>query len=173
MRVIAGAMEAMMKKIVLGLLGAALLATPALADGKIYVQLPDLSAYQGTAAEDFLAQVVLANIVSSNCPDFKVTEEEWSLLTDSADILARENLKLSVDAYDAEYYQPAFAALDQADTCAKTGPIVQVIIDVLVNLGGSREALPDQDAAYEALSARQASWDAAGTAAPSGKSKTK
>ena len=164
-----------MKRIVLGLLGAVLLATPALADGKIYVQLPDLSSYQGKVAEDFLSQVVLANIVSSNCPGFEITEEEWSLLTDSADILARENLKLSVDAYDADYYQPAFAALDEADTCASKGPTVQPIIDELVNLGGSREALADQDAAYEALSARQASWDAngAGAAAPSGKSKTK
>lgn len=164
-----------MKHILLGLVGAVLLATPALADGKIYVQLPDLSSYQGKAAEDFLSQVVLANIVSSNCPGFEITEEEWSLLTDSADILARENLKLSVDTYDAKYYQPAFAALEQADTCASKGPTVQPIIDELVNLGGSRTALPDQDAAYEALSARQASWDAntAGTATPGGKSKTK
>ncbi|MEO8684806.1 MAG: hypothetical protein ABI414_08205, partial [Devosia sp.] len=108
-------------------------------------------------------------------PGFEITEEEWSLLTDSADILARENLKLSVDAYDANYYQPAFAALEEAETCATKGPMVQPILDELVSRGGSREPLPDQDAAYEALSARQASWDAtaAGTPAPSGKSKTK
>ncbi|MGV8951897.1 MAG: hypothetical protein ACOH2M_12390 [Cypionkella sp.] len=164
-----------MKRMIAGLLGAVLLATPALADGKIYVQLPDLSSYQGKAAEDFLSQVVLANVVSSNCAGFEITEEEWSLLTDSADILARENLKLSVDAYDADYYKPAFAALDQAETCASKGPTVQPIIDELVKLGGSRAALPDQDAAYEAMQARQAGWDAdaAGAAAPSGKTKNK
>jgi hypothetical protein len=149
-----------------------LLATPALADGKIYVQLPDLSSYQGAAAEDFLRQTVLANVVSSNCAGFEITEEEWSLLTDSADILARGNLKLSVDAYDADYYQPAFAALDEAGTCAAEGPKVQPILDELVGKGGSREALADQDAAYEAWRAMQDGWDAA-PAATSGKTKTK
>ena len=162
-----------MKKIVLGLLVAGLLATPALADGKIYVQLPDLSSYQGAAAEDFLRQTVLANVVSSNCPGFEITEEEWSLLTDSADILARGNLKLSVDAYDADYYQPAFAALDEAGTCAAEGPKVQPILDELVSKGGSREALADQDAAYENWRKMQDAWDAvpAAPAATSGKTK--
>jgi hypothetical protein len=47
----------------LAFLTAALLwATPALADGKIYVQLPDLSSYAGQEAGDFLAEVVLANV---------------------------------------------------------------------------------------------------------------
>ncbi|MDB5588443.1 MAG: hypothetical protein JWP26_3413 [Devosia sp.] len=162
-----------MRKLIGASLFGLMLASPAMADGKIYVQLPDLSSYQGKEAEDFLHQVVLANIVSSNCPGFEATEEEWSLLTDSADILARENLRLSVDAYDADYYQPAFSALDNAQTCEKDGPSVKPILDELVGLGGSREALPDQDAAYEQFSARQASWDAAPAAAPSGKTKTK
>src|SRR5215217_9337409 len=95
--------------------------TPAFADGKIYVQLPDLSGFSGAEAETFLSQVVLANVVSSNCPDFGITEEEWSLLTDSADILAREQLRLSTDDYDSRFYGPAFAALDRADTCAILG----------------------------------------------------
>lgn len=164
-----------MRKLVGASLLGLMLAGPAMADGKIYVQLPDLSSYQGKEAEDFLSQVVLANIVSSNCPGFEVTEEEWSLLTDSADILARENLKLSTDAYDADYYQPAFAALDQPDTCAKQGPTVEPILDELVNQGGSREALPDQDAAYEDWRKMQDAWDAgvSGLPAPSGKTKTK
>jgi hypothetical protein len=168
-------MEAMMKTIMLGFLGAVLLATPALADGKIYVQLPDLSDYQGERAERFLHELVLANVVSSNCPGFEVTEEESSLLIDSADVLARGNLKLSIDAYDADYYQPAFAALDQADTCEANGPYVQTTIDQLVVMGGSREPLPDQDAAYEDWRKMQDEWDAqvVGTPAPTGKSKTK
>jgi hypothetical protein len=143
-------------------------AAPAFADGKIYVQLPDLTGYEGQRAEDFLHSVVLANVVSGNCPGFEVSEEEWSLLTDSGDILAREQLKLSVDDYDTNFYQPAFAKLDDPDTCAKEGPNVEPVLDELVNLGGSRDALPDQDAAYEAFSAREASWDA-----PAGKTKTK
>ena len=37
---------------------------------------------------------------------------------------------------------------------------IDATIDRLVELGGSREALPDQDAAYQAEQARQAAWDA-------------
>ena len=91
-----------------------------------------------------------------------MSDEEWSLLTDSADILARGRLGLSVDDYDSQYYGPAFAALDEADdACATHGPDVQPVIEKLVEMGGSREALPDQEAAYEAEQARQAAWDAA------------
>lgn len=133
---------------------------PALADGKIYVQLPDLGSITGVEAERFLTEVVLANVISSNCADFAVSEEEWSLLTDSADILAHAQLRLNLDDYDSQYYGPAFDALDQADACAVHGPDVQPVLDRLVALGGSRQALPDQDKAYQAEQARQAEWDA-------------
>ena len=160
-----------MKRLFVTIATTLLLAGPALADGKIYVQLPDLSGITGAEAETFLNEVVLANVISSNCADFAVTDEEWSLLTDSADILAREQLRLSVDDYDSRFYGPAFNALDVADACATHGPEVQPVLDRLVELGGSREALPDQDAAYQADQARQASWDAA--AETPRKSKTK
>ena len=139
------------------------LAHPALADGKIYVQLPDLSSWNGEEAEIFLKEVVLANVVSSNCAGFEITDEEWSLLTDSADLLARGQLGLSVGDYDDQYYSPAFDALGDPDTCAQAGPEVQITLDKLMSFGGSREALPDQDAAYEAEQARQAAWDAGAT----------
>ena len=149
-----------MKTLIAPLTTTLLLAGPALADGKIYVQLPDLSGITGSEAEAFLSEVVLANVVSSNCAGYEITDEEWSLLTDSADILAREQLRLSVDDYDTRFYSPAFDALDRPETCDQAGPGVQPTIDRLVELGGSREALPDQDAAYEAEQARHASWDA-------------
>lgn len=137
-----------------------LFAAPALADGKIYVQLPNLSGITGTEAEAFLHALVLANVVSSNCAGYEVSDEEWSLLTDSADILAREQLRLSVADYDSRFYGPAFAALDRADTCAVEGGNVQPVLARLIELGGSREALPDQDAAYQADQERHALWDA-------------
>lgn len=139
----------MLKKIVVAGLLLAVGAQQAAADGKIYVQLPDLSAYTGQEAEDFLAKVVLANVVSSNCAGYEVTEEEWSLLTDAADLLAYGQLRLSTDDYDTNYYSPAFAALDQAGTCEEKGPEVEEVLSELVERGGSREALPDQNAAYE------------------------
>ena len=149
-----------MKRLLAILATTLVLTIPVLADGKIYVQLPDLSDISGAEAEKFLGEVVLANVISSNCPDFAVTDEEWSLLTDSADMLARGQLGLGIDDYDSQYYGPAFAALDKADACATHGPVVQPVIDRLIELGGSRAALPDQDAAYQAEQARQASWDA-------------
>lgn len=134
------------------------LTAPALADGKIYVQLPDLSSYKGQRGEDFLYQVLLANIVASNCVGYEITEEEWSLLVDSADLLSYE-LGLSTDDYVANYETPAFTALDEPGTCENFGPNVQPVIDELVSLGGSREALPDQDQAYEDYRAMRAVWD--------------
>jgi hypothetical protein len=160
-----------MKHLLATLATGLILVLPAHADGKIYVQLPDLSAFAGAEAEALLEEVVLANVVSSNCEDYAITDEEWSLLTDSADILARGQLRLSVDDYDSQYYGPAFAALDQADACATHGPQVQPTIDKLVALGGSREALADQDAGYQADQARQLGWDA--MALTPGKTKTK
>ncbi|ODT71076.1 MAG: hypothetical protein ABS75_10110 [Pelagibacterium sp. SCN 63-23] len=124
-------------------------ASSVLADGKVYVQMPDLGAYQGAEAEQFLAEVVLANVVSSNCAGFEVTDEEWSLLTDSADLLAYGQLKIDTGRYDDEYYRPAFAALDEAGTCEREGPKVEEVLTTLVGHGGSRAALPDQDKGYK------------------------
>ena len=147
------------------------LTATASADGKIYVQLPDLSGFSGEEAETFLSEVVLANVISSNCADFAVTDEEWSLLTDSADILAHGQLGIGVNDFDNLFYDPAFETLDEPGACDKHGPQVQPVIDKLVALGGSREALPDQEAAYQAEQARQLGWDA--MALSSGKTKTK
>ena len=145
---------------------------PALADGKIYVQLPDLSAYRGDAAEALLTDLVLANVVSSNCTGFGVTDAEWSLLVDSADMIAYGQLGLSVEDYDDLYYDPAFEALDRSDTCAAQGPRVEPLLQQLVDLGGGREALPDQDQAYADYQATQAQWEARQGQGPrSGKTK--
>ena len=161
-----------MKKIVLGLLGAALLVTPALADGKVYAQLPDLSSLHGEGEKDFLRGVILATVIASNCPDFAVSAAEWSLLTDSADIIAKGQLHLDTDTYNNEYFGPGLAVLENEGACETYGPKVQPVLEQLVALGGSREPLPDQDAAYEDWRKMQDSWDAA-DAAPMGKTKTK
>ena len=146
-------------------------AAPALADGKIYVQLPDLSEFQGEDAETMLKELILVNIAASNCAGQGITDEEWSLLTDSADILARGQLGLSIEDYDTTYFTPAFAELDKPNACDQIGARIQPMINLMVEFGGSVTALPDQDAAYEAEQARNAAWDAE-TTTP-GKTKTK
>lgn len=166
-----------MKILFANLAAALFVATPALADGKVYVQLPDLSAIEGREAQDMLHRVVLANVVSSNCADFAVTDAEWSLLTDAADLLAYGQLKLDTGRYDDQFYKPAFAALDAADTCRVEGPKVEDVLDELVAQGGSRDALPDQEAAYIAWRALmdeiQSKAIAEEAAAPVGKTKVK
>lgn len=162
-----------MKKTCTALVAALLLTAPALADGKVYVQLPDLSSYEGKRAEDFLYQVVLANVVSSNCPGFEVSDAEWSLLTDSADLLAYGQLKLGVNEFDNLFYGPAFALLDEATTCETEGPAVESILAELVQQGGAREPLPDQDAAYIEWRALMDRLQSGADAAPSGKTKIK
>lgn len=159
----------------IALAGATLaLSSPAFADGKIFVQLPDLTSYTGAKAEALLHRIVLANVVSSNCEGFEITEEEWSLLTDSADMLAKQQLRLATQAYDEVYYDPAFTALDQPDTCALEGPGVKLVLADLVKQGGSTTALPDQDAAYIDWRKMQDAWDAtANAASPSTPGKTK
>lgn len=160
------------KALITGLL-LALGVQQAAADGKIFVQLPDVTSYSGAEAEAFLERVVLANVVSSNCAGFEVTDEDWSLLTDVADLLAYGQLKLSTDDYDTNYYTPAFNALDEAGTCEEKGPDVEKVLGELVELGGSREALPDQDAAYEEWRALMDRLQAEANAPTSGKTKTK
>lgn len=145
----------------------------AAADGKIFVQLPDLSAYTDQRAEAFLERVVLANVVSSNCPGYEITDKDWSLLTDSADLLAYGQLKLTTDDYDTRFYKPAFAALDEAGTCEAKGPDVEQVLSELVAQGGSREALPDQEAAYEEWRTLMDGLQAEANAPAQGKTKTK
>lgn len=163
----------MLKKALLSGLLLAVGAQQAAADGKIFVQLPDVTSYSGAEAEAFLGRVVLANVVSSNCEGYEVTDEDWSLLTDSADLLAYGQLKLSTDDYDTNYYTPAFNALDEAGTCEEKGPDVEMVLGELVELGGSREALPDQEAAYEEWRALMDRLQAEANGPATAKTKTK
>lgn len=163
----------MFKKVLVAGLLLAMGAQQALADGKIYVQLPDLSTYEGYPAEEFLGRVVLANVISSNCTGYEVTDEEWSLLTDSADLLAYGQLNLTTDDYDTLFYKPAFDALDEAGVCDRQGPDVERVLSELVERGGSREALPDQEAAYEEWRALMDGLQAGANAPAAGKTKTK
>lgn len=139
--------------------GVVFMVTPALADGRIYVPLPDVSEYRGDDARYFLRQVIGAVVVGANCPQADFPEEKWSLLNDTADLLAYDQLDLSVSQYDDEIFGPAFDALDESGTCEKVTPKIDQIADHLIALGGSLEPYPDQAAAYKEWTARQERWD--------------
>ena len=109
------------------------------ADGAIAVALPVFPDFSQAQNEELLTALVTSVVVGMNCPGFKITDGEWSLLNGSADIVANTALGLSTDAYDAGYFSPAFALLDKPGTCAAEGPKVQPLIEFLIGLGGSRE----------------------------------
>lgn len=137
---------------------AAGLATPALADGRVLVPLPDLSSYEGREAEQLVSQLILALVVGSNCPGAELTDAEHALIGDSADLLAHDQLGLSIDDYDDRVFGPAFDALDQPGTCEKVAPKIDRLIDQLLELGGSLEPFADQDAALAEWNVRQDAW---------------
>lgn len=115
-----------------------LLPAAAMADGRMAVPLPDLSGLSAPQAEALLAALVQAVVIGQNCEGFLSTDGEWSLLNDSADILADDVLGLSVDDYDSRFWNPAFALLDDPAACGREGPKVEGLLRLLEDLGGSR-----------------------------------
>lgn len=109
------------------------------ADGAIAVAMPDFPDFSQPQNEEMLTALVTAIVVGMNCPGFKITDGEWSLLNGAADIIANNELGLSVDAYYAGYFSPAFALLDKPGTCDAEGPKVLPLVEFLIGLGGSRE----------------------------------
>lgn len=114
-------------------------ATAALADGGVTVPLPTIPPMSAGDQEHLLMQLVVANVVSQNCPAYQATDAEWALLTGSADLVAAA-LGLSTEDYDARFYHPAFSMLDKPETCDREGPQVRPLINTLIAWGGSLDA---------------------------------
>jgi hypothetical protein len=124
-----------------------LLSSSVLADGGVKVALPDVADLVKADAITLLDDLVRANVASSNCTAFAVTDGEWSLITGTADLLAA-SLGIDTDGYDRVYYKPAFHDIDvdQAGFCDAYGPNVKPLIDRLVEMGGSTAPVgSDQD----------------------------
>ena len=115
------------------------LPTFAAADGAIAVAMPNINGFDETQSQELLTGIVTAIVVGMNCPGFEITDGEWSLLNGAADLIANNNLALDRGAYDTKYFGPAFALLDQPDTCAVEGPKVLPMVKLLIDLGGSTE----------------------------------
>ena len=117
-----------------------LLATPALADGGITVKLPDDAKIAEAASQEFLMELVQANVVGMNCPGFMLSDGEWTLITQTADKVAAV-LKLDTSAYDDQFYGPAFASLDQPATCGNDGPKIKPLVERLKAMGGGTDPI--------------------------------
>ena len=114
----------------------------ALADGAITVQLPDVSGLSDTEAKSLIAELANVNVITSNCPDYAISDGEWTLITGTGDRLAA---RLGMDAaeYDRSYYGPAFKLLDDPGACDRIGPTAKPMIQRLIGMGGDTKALTE------------------------------
>ncbi|MBJ2151289.1 hypothetical protein [Paracoccus sp. IB05] len=126
-------------------------ATAALADGKVYITLPDMSgiAQDPVAADRLLSDMQNTLVLSQNCPEASLSDEEHSLLTDGFDLLAYGELKLDTDGIIAKYETPAFDLLDNSTlACSEEPELKARTIATLIEAGGDLTPLPDQEKAY-------------------------
>jgi len=128
-------------KALAALAGALILgAGAALADGGITVKLPDVSGLSETQAKSLIAELANVNVITSNCPDYAITDGEWTLITGTGDLLAAK-LGLDASAYDRTYYGPAFKLLDDPGACDRIGPTAKPLVQQLVGMGGGTTPL--------------------------------
>ncbi|MDO5642493.1 MAG: hypothetical protein Q4G26_08945 [Paracoccus sp. (in: a-proteobacteria)] len=112
----------------------------AAADGKVMVALPNLQGISERDAEKLIAALAQVNVITSNCPDYHITDGEWTLLVGTGDMLAK-GLGLDAVTYDRTYYGPAFQMLKDPAACDRIGPRARPIIDDLIQMGGGTERL--------------------------------
>lgn len=99
------------------------------------VALPDLSEMSAEDADKLIAALARVNVIASNCPEYDISDGEWTLLMGTGDMLAAR-LGLDASSYEARYFGPAFKLLDDPDACARIGPKVRPILDDLISMGG-------------------------------------
>ena len=112
----------------------------AAADGKVMVPLPDLQGISDEDAEKLIAALAQVNVIASNCPDYNITDGEWTLLVGTGDMLAKD-LGMDPETYDQKYYGQAFRMLEDPGACDRIGPRARPIIDDLIKMGGGTEPL--------------------------------
>lgn len=114
--------------------------TMAVADGKVMVALPNLQGISEADAEKLIAALAQVNVIASNCPEYDITDGEWTLLVGTGDMLAK-GLGMDADTYDRTYYGPAFRMLEDPNACDRIGPRARPIIDDLIEMGGGTEPI--------------------------------
>lgn len=110
------------------------------ADGGMTVALPDTSGLSPGQARALIAELAQVNVITSNCPDYPVTDGEWTLIAGTGDKLAAQ-LGLDAQAYDRQFYGPAFRLLDDPGACDRIGPRAQPLIAQLKAMGGGTTPL--------------------------------
>ena len=125
------------------MLAAALLAIAsgaAWAEGGMTVPLPDTSGLSQDQARALIAELAQVNVITSNCPGYPITDAEWTLIAGTGDQLAAQ-LGLDAQAYDRQFYGPAFKLLDDPGACDRIGPKAGPLIARLKAMGGGTTPL--------------------------------
>ena len=118
----------------------AMMSGAALAGGGVTVQLPDVSGLSETEAKSLIAELAQVNVITSNCPDYAISDGEWTLITGTGDRLAAR-LGLDAAGYERTYYAPAFKLLDDPGACDRIGPTAKPLIQHLKSMGGGTTPL--------------------------------
>ncbi len=113
----------------------AMMSGAALAGGGVTVQLPDVSGLSETEAKSLIAELAQVNVITSNCPDYAISDGEWTLITGTGDRLAGR-LGLDAAGYERAYFAPAFKLLDDPGACDRIGPEAKPMIQRLKAMGG-------------------------------------
>lgn len=107
---------------------------------RVTVALPDVSGLERSAAETLARQVAEADVITSNCDAYQISDGEWTLLTGTGDKLAAL-LGLDPSAYEQSFYAPAFGLLDDPAACDRIGPQAKPLVQRLIGMGGGTEPL--------------------------------
>lgn len=118
----------------------AIVSGAALAGGGMTVQLPDISGLSDPEAKSLIAELAQVNVITSNCPDYAISDGEWTLITGTGDRLAAR-LGLDAAGYERTYYAPAFKLLDDPGACDRIGPTAKPLIQHLKSMGGGTTPL--------------------------------
>ena len=118
----------------------AMMSGAALAGGGVTVQLPDVSGLSETEAKSLIAELAQVNVITSNCPDYAISDGDWTLITGTGDRLAGR-LDLDAAGYERAYFAPAFKLLDDPGACDRIGPEAKPLIQRLKAMGGDTAPL--------------------------------
>ena len=110
------------------------------ASDRVTVPLPDTSGLAREEGRALLVQLANVNVITSNCPDYPITDGEWMLITGTGDRLAAQ-LGLDAASYDREVFGPAFRLLDDPEACDRIGPQARPLIQRLIDMGGKPEVM--------------------------------
>ena len=113
-----------------------LVCAPAVAEPLATIRTPPPSAIASISNEETLQQLVLANLIASNCEIAELQAGDAALLAGTAQAMA-EQMKIGTEQYFSDYIHPAMAALATPDSCNHYAGPTQDMVKQLKELGGA------------------------------------